>query len=126
MKRPRFANFGSQLRSFLLKHAFLGVGLYRWFREEVGLEDRYIRRWTRGDVLPSEDNWIRFTDALRRRDSATDRTFEDDLLHVESILIRARNSRSQDGVTVESLVDLNQCKSGSRNAGAEKIERVVH
>jgi len=59
MGKPRFGEFGRQFRHFVSEHASLGDGLYRWFRDEVEREDRYLRRWMRGENLPSEDNWRR-------------------------------------------------------------------
>lgn len=89
MSKPRFADFGRCLRDLLTKHAQFGAGFYRWFQDEVGLEDRYVRRWMRGDNLPSDDNWRRFTTALRQR-VGTDPALEQQLRVLDLSLRRLR------------------------------------
>lgn len=118
MKRTdnqRFLAFGQTLRRFLTEHGSLGRGLYEWFREEVGLEDRYIRRWMRGDNLPSPDSWKRFTNALNRRPRSDEPTFAAALSALESALNRAR---VDEGARIAEL-------SNSITATAESRERLL-
>jgi hypothetical protein len=64
---PERVAFARSLRGFLTRYGLFGKGLYRWFGDEVGPEDRDIRRWLSGESLPSPMKWARFRGALRRR-----------------------------------------------------------
>jgi len=62
----KHAAFGLALRNFV-DRLELGSGRARWFDQEVRLDPRYLRRWQRGDYLPSEGNWAQVALAVRRR-----------------------------------------------------------
>jgi len=61
----KHASFGSELRQ-LLTSANLPGGQNEWFRETLGMEDRSLRRWLSGQHLPSEDNWKKLIQALKK------------------------------------------------------------
>ena len=60
------AAFGLALRKFV-DRLELGSGQARWFDQEVRLDPRYLRRWQRGDYIPSEGSWAQVALAVRKR-----------------------------------------------------------
>lgn len=82
--------FGSSLKR-LLAGLPLNQGLMSWFTEHVKLDDRYLRRWLRGDNLPSEGSWRRLSEVLKPYCSQDPRLHAE-LTRLESILVGTRQS----------------------------------
>ena len=99
------SRFGPALRKFM-SQLDLGRGVMGWFNEEVGLDDRYLRRWFKGDHLPSDVSWDAFVKALRKgRDQSAG--FEKNLAKLNRQLAldrqRAVSKKSRTGPAEQSL-----------------------